>query len=209
MLARIEARLPDLGLMVMGGMHRAEAGDTLYLIGCGPGFWPVFSTSREALDGAPDPVDRWSRRVLCGLAQDLEAGVEFPFGGPPHAPFIAWALAGGQCHSSPVGMLVHGRAGLMISFRGALTVPGRQALPAPMPRPCDGCAAPCAGACPVGALRPGQPYDVPACKSHVRSDAGADCRSGGCLARRACPVSQSFPRDPAQSALHMAAFLKG
>lgn len=203
----LAAALPAQGLMLMGGLH--EDGGTIVLIGCGPGFWPVFTASPEYRDAAPDPVDRWSLRVLGDLARSFDATAVFPFGGPPYAPFIRWALAGGQCRSSPVGMLVHGVAGLMISFRGALVLAGEQALPVPMPAPCDGCAAPCATACPVGALRPGMPYDVAGCRAHIASPAGRDCLMQGCLARRACPVSQSFPRDPAQSALHMAAFLKG
>lgn len=203
----LSARLVPQGLMVMGALH--EARGTLFLIGCGPGFWPVFRDSPEYRDGGPDPVDRWSVRVLGGLARDLDAEVAYPFGGPPYAPFIAWAQAGGQCHPSPVGMLVHGVAGLMISFRAALILPGAHGLPDPMASPCPGCARPCATACPVGALRADAPYDAARCKAHVGSAAGRDCLTQGCLARRACPVSQSFPRDTAQSALHMAAFLKG
>jgi hypothetical protein len=106
-------------------------------------------------------------------------------------------------------MLVHGRAGMMISFRGALVFPGRIALPGPLADPCPGCARPCVTACPVGALRADAPYDVAACKAHIGSPEGAACRNGGCLVRRACPVSQGFGRDPAQSRFHMDAFLKG
>ena len=90
-----------------------------------------------------------------------------------------------------------------MSFRGAIRLP-RPARVASGPRPCDTCAAPCATACPVDAFADG--YDVAACKAHVASPAGADCRRGGCLARRACPVGQGR-RLPAQSAFHMEAFL--
>lgn len=203
----LEQALQQHGLMAMGMLHDGDA--TILLIGCGPEFWPLFIASREYLDAAPDPVDRWSRRVLSDLAVRFDAKARYPFGGPPHEPFVAWALAGGECHSSPVGMLVHPVAGLMISFRGALVLAGRRALRARRPSPCTGCAQPCTSACPVGALRPGLPYDVAGCRAHIASAAGAECLQNGCLARRACPVSQSFPRDPAQSALHMAAFLKG
>lgn len=207
LLARLDAALPDHGLMLMGALHQGD--ETLFLLGCGPEFWPVFTASPEYRGGQPDPVDRWSTRVVGGLAAEFGGRAEYPFGGPPYAPFIRFALQGGQCHASPVGMLVHGRAGLMISLRGAVIVPGRQDLPEEMPSPCPDCAQPCATACPVGALRPGAPYDVAACKAHIASPAGVDCLNAGCLARRACPVSQSFPRAPEQSALHMAAFLKG
>jgi hypothetical protein len=45
----------------------------------------------EFRDGRPDPIDRWSRRVIGHMACDLGAKALFPFGGPPWHPFIAWA----------------------------------------------------------------------------------------------------------------------
>ena len=52
-------------------------------------------------------------------------------------------------------------------------------------------------------------YDVPACTSHLSTPDGKNtCMSGGCLARRACPVAQKYQRDPAQSAYHMSQFFK-
>ena len=33
-----------------------------------PRFWDIFTASPESADGAPDPVDRWSRRVVGGIA---------------------------------------------------------------------------------------------------------------------------------------------
>lgn len=207
MLAQIEQALPPHGLMLMGGL--TEGAETLYLLGCTADFWAIFTTSDEWRDGQPHPVDRWSMRVLGALAQQFGGRAEYPFGGPPHAPFIRYAKDGGQCHQSPVGMLVHGTAGMMISLRGGLWVPGLHPVPPSSATPCQTCAQPCASACPVAALVPGQPYDVAACKAHIASPAGADCLQAGCLARRACPVSQRFGRLPAQSAHHMAAFLAG
>lgn len=208
-LAQIEAAIAPFGLIQMRGVALDAPARSLILIGAGPDFWPVFTASPEYADGAPDPVDRWSTRVLGTLAQEFAAEATFPFGGPPYQPFLQWAVDSGQSYQSPVGMLVHVRAGMMISFRGALILPGRIALPAPAPSPCPSCTRPCADACPVGALREGAPYDVAACKAHIASPDGTDCLQNGCLVRRACPVSQEFDRDPAQSALHMAAFLKG
>ncbi|TNF60187.1 MAG: ferredoxin [Rhodobacteraceae bacterium] len=193
------------GLIVMGALH--EDAQTLVLLGTGPGFWPVFTASTEHADGAPDPVDRWSTRVIGALAvQAGAARAVFPFGGPPHAPFLAWAKASGRAWSSPVGMLVHDRAGLMISYRGGLVFDGLLPLPEPARKPCDTCAAPCATACPVDALDAGRGYDVAACHAFLDTAAGQDCLTQGCRARRACPVSQAFGRDPAQSAFHMKAF---
>ena len=202
----IERAASGHGLTCLG--ITSEPGLSRALIGTGPDFWPLFVDSPEYRDGKPDALDRWSMRVLPDLAGGLGADdVSYPFGGPPYAPFIAWAFDSGETFASPVGMLVHGRAGFWISFRGALVFEETIA-PGPKPaNPCPPCDAPCAIACPVGALAPGQDYDVPSCKAHVASEAGRDCREGGCLVRRACPVSQSFGRDPAQSAFHMTAFL--
>lgn len=172
-----------------------------------PAFWPAYSQSPEALDTRPDPMDRWSHRVITDWAKDLDATALFPFGGPPFQPFIGWALASGRVHGSPVGMLVHPTAGLFLSFRGALALPWATQVPAPVPRPCDSCAGrPCLTTCPVDALGP-DGYDTTACKSFLRQDSGQDCLTGGCLARRACPRGKLHGRVREHSAYHMAQFL--
>ncbi|WP_050929309.1 hypothetical protein [Aestuariivita boseongensis] len=208
--ALLRGELAGQGLVLMGLLH--EDGETLALIGTGGGSWPRFCASPEYADGAPDPLDRWSKRVLGDLATRLGAvGSVFPSDGPPYPPFIRWALASGRFWSSPVGMLVHDGQGLMFSLRGALRFQGMLPLPDQSgPNPCEACAdQPCLTACPVGALSNETPYDVEGCKTHLRAPEGSDCMTGGCLARRACPVSQISPRDPAQSAFHMRAFLQG
>jgi ferredoxin len=179
---------------------------TLLMVGpAEPGFWPHLTAQPEWLDGQPDPVDRWSRRVIGRLACDLGAKALFPFGGPPWHPFQRWALRTGQVWESPVRLLVHARQGLMVSFRGALALKEALALPPPMPSPCTGCPAPCQTACPPRALtRSG--YDLPACHAWLDQPEGTGCLTGGCLVRRACPVSQSYARLPDQSAYHMGQF---
>lgn len=167
-----------------------------------PAFWPLFQTSAEAQDNAPNPMDRWSARVVSALATSTGGTAVFPFGGPPHHPFYAWALRSGAVWASPVALLVDATMGLFASFRGAIAY--ADALPAmPQTNPCPTCAAPCATACPVGALTPAG-YDVPACRAHLATSAGAACRDG-CLVRRACPVGTH--RLPAQSRFHMGNFL--
>ena len=190
------------GLLSLGDCP--DGADTITLIGPEePRFWDIFTASPEYLDGAPDPLDRWSQRVLKRVANDLEAEALFPFGGPPYAPFFTWAVQSGRFWASPIGFLVHDQYGLFVSFRGALRRKGK-AKPFTSEKPCTTCAQPCATACPVGAFDDG--YDVAACRAHVMSEAGLDCRSSGCLARRACPVGQGN-RLPAQAAFHMEAFL--
>lgn len=173
-----------------------------------PGFWDYLASCPEGRDQQPNPVDRWSRRALDGLARAIhpDARPRFPFGGPPHDPFPAWALRSGRCRISPVGLLVHDRCGLMVSFRGALWLPGAVALSSPLPPPCEGCAAPCKDACPIGALTPAG-YDVPACRSWLAGAEGHACMSEGCAVRRACPVGRDRSPSAARARHHMRSFL--
>ena len=93
-LDAIAERLAAHRLAVMGGFHPGlddgapQGTQTLLMLGpAEPGFWAHLTAQPEWLDGAPDPVDRWSRRVIGRLACDLGAKAVFPFGGPPYAPF--------------------------------------------------------------------------------------------------------------------------
>jgi epoxyqueuosine reductase len=213
-IADIEARLTEHHLTVLGGFAARETDETLpketrTLLMIGPGgagYWPHVTTQPE-WDGTPDPVDRWSRRVIGKLACDLGAKALFPFGGPPWHPFYQWALRTGQVWDSPVRLLVQADQGLMVSFRGALALKDRLVLPNPPPRPCDTCHKPCLSACPAGALT-GAGYDVPACHTFLDTGAGQDCMDRGCAVRRACPLSQTYARIPEHSAYHMRQFHK-
>jgi hypothetical protein len=199
-------------LTVIGAFHPKVADNapsgTCTLILLGPyetGFWAHFSASPEMLDGQPDPLDRWSKRVVTPLASELGGTAVFPFGGPPYQPFIAWALRSQRCWVSPSGLLVHDKEGLFVSFRGAIALPIKIDLPPPPPPPCQTCIAePCRSSCPVGALKTDS-YDVAACKADLDRPEN-DCMTRGCASRRACPISQRYGRVEAQSAFHMAAF---
>ena len=210
----IQARAQRDALDIFGAFHPTladtvpEGTQTVILLGPDePGFWPRFTASPEFNDGQPDPMDRWSERVIGVMATEIEAEPLFPFGGPPYQPFIAWAQRSGRAWQSPAGLLVHDRAGLMVSYRGALALPERLNLP-PLPAcPCDSCNdKPCLTACPVNALSAASGYDVAGCHTYLGSVAGGDCMASGCQARRACPVSQSYARLAARSAFHMNAF---
>jgi hypothetical protein len=213
-LDEIADRAAKQWLMVMGAFSPG-AGDglpadiaTLVLLGpAEPGFW-AHVTAEPEWDGAPDPVDRWSRRVIGRMACDLGGKAYFPFGGPPWRPFIRWAQRTGRAWISPVAILVHDTAGLFVSYRGAIGLRERLESPPPPARPCDSCAdKQCLTACPVGALT-GKGYDVPACHAFLDTPPGGDCMTGGCRVRRACPVSQSYGRVAEQSAYHMRQFHK-
>lgn len=210
------------GLIARGGFHPAaddavpgladgRPAKTVVLIGnAGDALWPVFSTSPEAGDGQPHPLDRWSRRVIGDIAAEFGGDACFPGDGPPWLPFVAWARRAEPVIESPIGILVHPDYGLWHAYRGAILLDRAIALPAPdhRPPPCDTCPdQPCRRACPVGAFAPGG-YDVTACTDFLSSAEGARCGSG-CLARRACPVGQQYNYPRAQQALHLDAFLVG
>lgn len=189
-------------LEVSDGLH--HQGGSLALLGPDePCFWPLFTDAPEYRDGQPDPMDRWSRRVIDALAADAGGVGYYPFGGAPFHPFYSWALRTGAAWASPIGFLVHETAGLFASYRGAIWLP-EVYVPTTGTKPCLTCDAPCKTACPVGAFSDG--YDVSICKTHVQSPQGVQCLTTGCAARRACPVGANR-RIPAQSAFHMEAFL--
>ncbi|MEL7151516.1 MAG: ferredoxin [Pseudomonadota bacterium] len=199
-------------LAVFGLCHTVEGDNigkgTLALLGPHePGFWSHFQGTPEFADGAADPMDRWSLRVVTELAKHVGGTPLFPFGSPAR-PFIGWALRSGRAWSSPAQLLVHDVAGLMVSYRGAVLLPEVLPLPEPSTRPCEECdAKPCLTACPVGALGAAG-YDIPACHRFLDQADGKDCMNTGCAVRRSCPVSRHYARQPEQSAFHMASFHK-
>lgn len=215
-LADIRSAIAVRGLAWRGAFHPQAcdlpaglAAGTLVLVGCaGHDGWAAFSRSPEFADGAPDPLDRWSRRAVGGLAHELGATALFPFEGPPWLPFQRWARKAEPLHPSPLGMLIHPDWGLWHSWRGALAFAARIDLPEAdrRPSPCDGCSdKPCLSGCPVNAFTSAG-YDVATCASHLRAPEGADCMDFGCAARRACPVGREHVYGAEQARFHMEAF---
>jgi len=210
--AALQSSLQALHLDIFGAFHpmpqdqAPEGGKTLLLVGpYEPGFWGKFKTAPEFSDRLPDPLDRWSKRVITPWATAQNATALFPSDGPPYAPFINWAKRSGRAWVSPVGMLVHDHAGLFVSYRAAIALPMKIALPPTGQNPCNSCETrPCQTTCPVNALSTG--YNVSACKSYLNGPNGHDCMETGCLVRRTCPVGRKYARLPEQSAFHMASF---
>lgn len=200
-------------LDIIGAFHPTkdddglEAFGTLLLLGPKePGFWNNVSQSTEFADGDPDPMDRWSSRVILALAGAWKGTAFFPFGGAPYHPFLTWAARSGRAWVSPAHLLVHDRAGLMVSYRGAIALGEALDLPETGQSPCQSCTAkPCLSACPVNAIND-TGYALSACHDYLDTPAGADCMDNGCAVRRSCPVSKSYGRNPIQSAHHMKAF---
>lgn len=182
---------------------------TLVLVGVvGSSCWEAFQAAEE-FQQIPNPLDRWSRRVVTELAVELGGEALFPFGDPPFLPFIRWAQRAEDVYPSPIGPLIHPEYGLWHAYRGALAFAETIAIPATnaRARPCDACAdKPCLTACPVGAFT-ADGYDVPVCIEHIAGEGGGECLGGGCLARRACPVGVAYQYTAAQMGFHMGAFL--
>lgn len=206
--------LAGYGLLARGAFHPGpqdgvpgEAA-TLVLVGnAGPAMWRAFAAARP--DG-PDPLDRWSRTVLEGVAERMSAVALFPFGGPPWLPFQRWAMGAEPVAPSPLGILIHPDYGLWHGYRGALAFAGRLELPPrdDRPIPCAECAErPCLSACPVGAFT-GKSYDVAACARWLHGAEGADCLASSCAARRSCPVGREYAHCADQARFHMEAFLR-
>lgn len=179
----------------------------IILIGnAGPAMFRRFARERNP---ATTLLDDWTRDVVTALARELDAAAAFPFDKPP-LPFLTWARRAGAAHISPLGMNIHPTYGLWHAYRAALLFPVVFDLPphATGAHPCETCAEkPCLTACPVSAFTSAG-YDVSSCATHVGSVAGAECKSRGCLARRACPVGREFSYTPEQAQFHMRAFLK-
>jgi len=204
------------GLSVIGGFatlpEHGAADDiaSIAMLGLSRDGWDIFSASPEAADGGEDPMDRWSLRVVTAFAKEVRATPLFPFGGPPYQPFLRWAAATGQIWPSPLGMSIHAKRGLWMSFRGALGfAEARDDLIAVTEeRPCETCTdKPCLTTCPVNAFKGGV-YDVPTCVDHIDTPLGADCLGYGCKARHICPVGRDWAPQPAQATFHMGAYLR-
>ena len=219
---RIHGLLKPFGLLLIGSLHVSHedrvpdiAADLparqLLLIGNGgSSFWPEFSRSREFADGLADPLDRWSRRIGNEVAQALEGQAIFPFDGPPHPPFLAWAAKTGHAVSSRLSLFIHEQYGLWHAYRFALALPEQLEL-SPVTSgfvsPCLNCAdKPCLEACPVNAFS-SPSYLTDLCMDYLRGDNNSVCRQLGCEARRACPVGKVFTYVPDQARFHMDAFV--
>ncbi len=215
--ADVQRAITDAGLAYRGAFHPGTddlvpglAAGTIVLAGIARGVgWAAFAASPEASDGRASPMDRWSVRVVGGVAKAFGAKALFPFSGPPFLPFVRWGQNAEPLYPSPLGLLIHPDFGLWHGWRGALAFRERLELPIRdnRPSPCETCETkPCLSACPVGAFASGR-YDVRACATHLVSPAGADCIGTGCRARRACPVGAEYRYPPEQARFHMNAFL--
>lgn len=222
-LARLETGLASNGLQLLGQLNAnhgvflpdllpGKPAAALVLVGhVGSSLWPIFSASSEYLDGRPDSLDRWSRRIGDSLALESGGRALYPFDGPPFHPFQGWAKRARALHQSPLGILIDSEFGLWHAWRFALALPD---VLAPGPRheaesPCVDCSAkPCVSACPADATRESG-FAHEDCIRHLQSASGESCRADGCLSRAACPVAQHLRYVPEHGRFHMLAFVSG
>jgi hypothetical protein len=222
-LESVAQLLGPSGLIVRGGFNFSEQeaapefpgrgpAKSIMLIGHGGGdFWPIF---RAWLDRQqvtpPNPLDSWSRVEIDNVARGCDAHAVYP-SDIPYLPFQQWAIGAEGLQPSPLGILIHPEFGLWHAYRGALlfdcalefeTVENAIHL-------CDLCdGKPCLNSCPIGAFTI-EGYAVANCRAHVASAEGGICKSGGCIARNACPHGVQHRYLPEQQVFHMAAFLRG
>ncbi len=206
---RVQDELAPFGLVPLGWFEE-EAGQTALLIGnIGSGLWPSFSNSLEYRDGGSDPLDRWTKRIIDRIADDLKAEARYPFG--THLwPFQAYARQATGMKQSPTGLLIHPEYGLWMAFRGVLVFSDIAERPPHTPTlayPCETCVdRPCLNTCPVDAFSE-KSFDYSSCRQFVRSPSGQECQQSGCLARRGCPVGSKHAYDEKHQQFHMAAFV--
>jgi hypothetical protein len=217
----VDRTLAGTGLFVRGAFHPSPGDDvrtmsdgstagTLVLVGnAGKEMWCAFRDAVPDLSGA-NPLDTWIDAQLERAAKALGAEIVFVTR-KPWPPIQRWAMKAGGVHRSPINILIHPEYGLWHVYRGALLFAERFELgPAPpaSASPCDSCATkPCLTACPVDAFAPGS-FDMNACVDHVESARGRACVTGGCLARRACPVGRAHAYEAEEGAFHMAAVVR-
>ncbi|WP_395175375.1 hypothetical protein [Roseibium alexandrii] len=218
---RFSEKLVAAGFLLFGGFKPEDTdlvpetgtgstSKTLLIIGStGPGLWPAFKSAPEAEDGQPDPMDRYTRRVLSKIADGFGFQPLFPFDGPPYHPFQKWALKCGGFSQSPFGLLTHTRYGPWAGLRAAFLSADDPDIPTPRETlgPCVTCQEkPCLTACPVDAIQLDTGYDVPRCLEYLGRTQDTGCWSG-CQARKACPVGQHHAPDEANGRFHMKSFV--
>jgi len=194
------------GPLVLADLLAGAAGALIVGSG-GPAFFDRFDREPEALDGAPDPLDRYTERVVARAAGEAldPLGVahvaHFPFGARPLIPFQRLGRAAGLGGPGPLGLQIHPTFGPWWAYRALIVLERPLPLVAPPGDGCAGCDAPCVAACPAGAVTRGG-FDVVAC--HARRLVAEPCRES-CVARITCVRGPEHRYRDEELAFHMRA----
>ncbi len=219
----IEVALKPSGILIRGTVDFAagegpfladesHAASVVLLGNAGGSIWPAFSRWKRLYDGS-DPLDTWSKEIICPLAKALGGTPYFP-SDPPWQPFQRWAMRAEGLKPSPLGILIHPEYGLWHGYRGAIGfsmavgAAGVGNEVAIRRYACDDCKTkPCLTTCPVAAIAM-DPADfaVSTCRNHIAMPLGqAGCMATGCPARNACPVGAEYRYPLEQLRFHMEA----
>ena len=168
------------------------------ICGCGGrSFGAAFARAPEARDGAPDPVDRFTRRAVEAALPAAGACAVFYWErrGGAFLDLVALGEACGLGVPSRLGLLLHPRLGPWLSIRAAVLTEVELAPTMALAgfAPCAACEGFCRAACPGRAPGPAG-FDVAACAGATRRIPA--CRER-CDARRACPIGREHAPDAA------------
>ena len=173
----------------------------------GRALWTALRAAPEFAAGS-DPVDTYTARVVGALARDLSGAGHPSCGlypleqrGGAWADFVTLAREAGLGASSRLGMLIHPIYGPWLSIRAVLLTAAECPRGAPIGGfdPCSECAAPCAEACPGGAVWP-EGISARLCYETQRTEPACALR---CNARRACVVGPEHAYAVEAEAHHM------
>lgn len=179
------------------------------VVGDGGGAFFARFSATAAADDAPDPLDRYTARVVEGvvggvLGARVPHAIRFPFDpAPPLLPIQRIGIAAGLPPPGPLGLQIHPVFGPWWGYRALVVLGGSLAPAAPLASPCAGCAGPCVAACRGQAVAPAG-LCARACVEHRLRDPACE---EDCSARRVCPVGGAHAYSPAQLAFHMRASL--
>jgi len=185
----------------------AGAAGALIVGSGGPTFFDRFEGSPEAVDNAPNPLDRYTERVIrraVGAALEPAGSahvVHFPFGVRPLIPFQRLGRAAGLGGPGPLGLQIHPTYGPWWAYRALIVLDRPLPAAAPPGDGCAGCDAPCIAACPVGAAARGG-FDIVACQA--RRLVAEPCRLS-CVARITCVRGPEHRYRDEELAFHMRA----
>jgi hypothetical protein len=217
--ARVVSRLEDAGLALTGSLPIAEydalvppawrsaristhARSALVVGNAGRALWEKFQAAPErAL--AEDPLDAYVRRVLDEASRLADPQAEVAFYADRregvYLPIVALARRAGFGSPGRVGVLIHPVYGPWIAIRAVLLLADEVDFHEPAAyAPCEGCPAPCVGACHGGVI--GASGVDPAACYRVRLTNPA-CATA-CDARSACVVGPEHAYTRAQIAHH-------